>query len=80
MARNTYKEDEVLESPFNIKHLLRSWVYIKKYYRKMLFALSLSALGAVAGLFSPLFQQQALDEAIPNGDRAMLIRLAVIFF
>ena len=33
MARNTYKEDEQLESPFQLKHLLRSWVYVKKYYK-----------------------------------------------
>ncbi len=76
MARNTYKEDEQLETPFNVKHLLRSWVYVKKYYKKMLVALSLSALGAVAGLFAPLFTQKALDEAIPAGDKTMLLILA----
>ncbi len=76
MARNTYKEDEVLETPFEIKHLLRSWIYIKKYAKKMGFALILSALGAVAGLFSPLFQKQALDVAIPNSDKKMLLTLA----
>ncbi len=76
MARNTYKEDEVLETPFEIRHLLRSWVYIKKYAKKMLFALTLSAMGAIAGLFSPRFQQKALDVAIPNGDKNMLFMLA----
>ena len=29
--RNTYKEDEVLETPFDFHHLLRAFVYIKKY-------------------------------------------------
>ena len=29
--RNTYREDEVLETPFDYHHLLRAFVYIKKY-------------------------------------------------
>ena len=28
--RNTYKEDEILETPFEFKHLIRASVYIKK--------------------------------------------------
>lgn len=75
-SRNTYKEDEILEEPFNIKHLLRAWVYVKKHANKMLFALILSALGAVAGLFVPLIQQIALDEAIPNKNTKFLFILA----
>ena len=46
MARNTYKEDEILEEPFDIKHLLRASGYIKQYAPKMTGALVLSALGA----------------------------------
>ena len=38
MARNTYKQDEQLEEPFNIRHLLRASVYIKKYLKYMLTA------------------------------------------
>ena len=34
MARNTYKVDEKLEEPFDIKHLLRASGYIKKYINK----------------------------------------------
>lgn len=75
-SRNTYKEDEILEEPFNIKHLLRAWVYVKKHANKMLFALILSALGAVAGLFVPLIQQIALDEAIPDKNTKFLFILA----
>ena len=41
--RNTYREDEVLETPFDYRHLLRAFVYIKKYLSKMIFALILSA-------------------------------------
>ena len=75
--RNTYKEDEILEEPFDIRHLLRAWVYIKKHAGKMVLALILSALGGAAALVSPMIVQKALDVAIPNGDVPMLYRLVV---
>ena len=76
--RNTYKEDEILEEPFDIRHLLRAWVYIKKHAGKMVLALILSALGGAAALVSPMIVQQALDVAIPNGDEALLYKLVVL--
>ncbi len=36
MAKNTYKQDEILEEPFDIRHLLRASSYIKKYRRGMI--------------------------------------------
>ena len=75
--RNTYKEDEILEEPFDIKHLLRAWVYIKKHAGKMVLALLLSAMGGAAALVSPIIVQQALDVAIPGKDVNMLYRLVV---
>ena len=75
--RNTYKEDEILEEPFDIRHLLRAWVYIKKHAGKMVLALILSAAGGAAALVSPMIVQRALDIAIPNGDVHMLYRLVV---
>ena len=75
--RNTYKEDEILEEPFDIRHLLRAWVYIKKHAFKMIAALLLSALGGAAALVSPMIVQQALDVAIPSGDEKMLYRLVI---
>ncbi|MBP3469687.1 MAG: ABC transporter ATP-binding protein [Lachnospiraceae bacterium] len=74
--RNTYKEDEILDTPFDIRHLLRASGYIKKYAGKMLFALLLSSIGAVAGLFAPILTQRALDEAIPQKDTQLLWILA----
>ena len=50
MARNKYDVDEQLETPFDFTHLKRSFVYIKKYRKKMIIALSLSILAAVSGL------------------------------
>ena len=75
--RNTYKEDEVLESPFDVRHLLRAWVYVKKYTGKMVLALTLSAIGGIAGLFGPKITQQALDVAIPNKDLRGLMTLVL---
>lgn len=72
MARNTYKEDEVLETPFDVRHLLRASVYIKKYWKKMLLAFLFSAIGGVAGLFAPIIVQKALDFAIPEKSLHML--------
>lgn len=76
--RNTYKEDEVLETPFDYHHLLRAFVYIKKYLKKMIFALVLSAIGGITGLFGPMITQRALDEAIPDKDVRMLFMLVAL--
>ena len=74
--RNTYKEDEALETPFELRHLLRASVYIKKHTGKMILALILSAIGGIMGLFSPMLTQRALDGAIPNADYGQLFLLA----
>lgn len=73
--RNTYREDEVLETPFDFHHLLRASVYIKKYLNKMILALVLSAVGGIMALFGPMLTQRALDEAIPDKDTRMLFVL-----
>lgn len=73
--RNTYKEDEVLETPFDYHHLLRASVYIKKYVKWMVLALTLSAVGGILGLFGPKLTQLALDKAIPNKDTTLLFQL-----
>ena len=73
--RNTYKEDEVLETPFDIKHLLRASVYVKKYANKMILAMVLSTIGGIAGLFSPIICQKALDIAIPEKNKQFLFTL-----
>ena len=53
MARNKFDIDESLESPFNIQHLKRSFIYVKKYKWKMLLALGASLLSVIFSLFSP---------------------------
>ncbi len=76
--RNTYREDEVLDEPFDIKHLLRAGSYIKKYAWKMLAALVLSAVGSVTGLFSPMIVREALDNVIPEGNFRKLYILCLL--
>ncbi len=76
--RNTYREDEVLETPFDYRHLLRAFVYIKKYLGKMIFAFVLSAIGGITALFGPKITQIALDEAIPDGNVKRLLMLVAM--
>lgn len=78
MARNKYDIDEELETPFDLRHLKRSFLYIKKYKGRMAGALFLSVAAAVAGLISPLLTQKALDETIPARDVSGLMTLVLL--
>ena len=66
MARNKYDVDEQLEKPFDFAHLKRSYVYIKKYRKKMILSLLISMAAAGFGLMGPLITQRALDVTIPQ--------------
>lgn len=76
MARNRYDVDEVLETPFDFRHLKRSFVYMKKYKKKMILALVLSVFAAVSGLLAPLITQYALDNTIPQKNIPQLFLLS----
>lgn len=78
MARNTYRQDERLEEPFDIRHLLRASSYIKKYIRRMILAICLSGLGGAFGYLAPMVIQKALDVAIPNKNVKMLMTLVSV--
>lgn len=78
MARNKFDVDETLETPFDFRHLKRALVYVKKYRKKMILALSLSAVSVIIGLFSPVITQYALDNSIPNKDIPQLILMSVL--
>ncbi len=78
MARNKFDVDENLETPFDIRHLKRALVYVKKYKGKMILALSLSAASVIIGLFAPVITQYALDNSIPNKNIPQLILMAVL--
>ena len=76
MARNRYDVDEDLETPFDFRHLKRSFVYMKKYKGKMILALVLSVFAAVSGLLAPLITQYALDNTIPQKNIPQLFLLS----
>ena len=76
--RNTYREDEVLETPFDFHHLLRASVYIKKFMGRLMLAFALSAIGGITALFGPMLTQKALDEAIPDKNMRMLVILVLV--
>ena len=75
MAKNTYKQDEVLEEPFDIRHLLRASSYIKKYIKPMLLAIVLSGIGGAFGYVAPMITQKALDIAVPDKNMQLLFAL-----
>ena len=79
MARNRFDVDETLETPFNLKHLMRAMTYIKKHRAKMGLAVLLSAIASVSGLFVPKIMQWVLDDAVPNKDTGLLLKLALLF-
>jgi len=77
--KNTYRNDEELDEPFNIKHLLRASSYILRYKTPMIIALVMSALAGLANLIGPILTQKSLDEVIPNKDVKMLFVLSGLF-
>ena len=79
MARNKFDVDETLETPFQAKHLKRTFDYIKRHGAKMLLALILSALASVSSMYIPKVTQQVLDVVVPNKDLQLLWQLALLF-
>ena len=77
LARNRFDVDEELETPFNFENLKNCFTYIKRYKWGMLSALLLSGVGSVVGLTGPMFIQQAMDEAIPQKNVQLLVRLSI---
>ena len=73
MARNKYNVDETLDTEFNLVHLKRSFVYIKRYKKWFFGAFFFSAVSIVLGLLMPLFTAHAIDEQIPAKDVRGLI-------
>lgn len=78
MARNRFDVDENLETPFNIHHLLRAGVYIKRHSKKMILSLVYSAISAASALVGPLLIEKAINVAVPNRDYGLLFILAAI--
>lgn len=76
MARNRFDVDENLETPFNIKHLLRAGTYIGRHKKKMILSLVYSGISAASALLGPLLIQRGINVAVPNKDYGELVLLA----
>ncbi len=77
MARNRYDVDENLETPFNVKHLLRAGKYIARYKWQIMLALLLAAVAAGADLITPILTQKAVDIHMPNKDVKGLVTVVI---
>jgi ATP-binding cassette subfamily B protein len=78
MARNRFDIDEMLVSPFDLGHLKRCGKYIKKNLRGILLSILLSSAATISTLLIPQLMRIVIDEAIPNGDRGLVVRCALL--
>lgn len=78
MARNKFDVDEKLDSPFSLKHLKRSYTYIKQHKVKMLLSLLASILSVITALLAPKILQYAVDDTIPAKNYEQLIFLSIL--
>lgn len=78
LARNKYDVDETLETPFSLKHLIRSFVYIKRHAGKIALSLLLTLVASGCALVVPLLMQNAVDNAIPDKDIRGLVNIVLI--
>ena len=76
MARNKYDVDEVLETPFDVRHLKRSLKYAARYKGKIIAALILSTFAAVISLLSPLIVQNAVDNYMRSAEDIPMLLLS----
>ena len=63
--RNTFDQDEALETEFSWAHLKRSVVYAKKYTKSLLLALVFSVLITIAEMLIPQLLMQIIDKHVP---------------
>jgi len=77
MARNRFDVDENLETPFNIKYLLRAGTYVGRHKKKMVLSLIYSAISAATALIGPLLVQRGINVSVPNKDYRELVLLSV---
>lgn len=79
MARNKYDIDEELESQFNMQHFKRMLGYVRPYRKEMTITIKLMIIASLASLIGPYLIKVAIDNKIPQGDKAGLWGLALIF-
>ena len=78
--RNTYRTDESLETPFNLKNFLRCIPYVKRNLKYLIGALIFSVSATLLGLLGPIFTQIIIDDLIPQKDIQAVIWVAIFYF
>ena len=75
MARNKFDIDETLETPFSLKHLKRSFVYIRRHRVKLGAAIGMSMVSSACSLLGPYLMKIAVDTAVPEKSVRLLLIL-----
>ncbi len=78
MARNRYFEDEEVQE-ISRETLWRMLRYLKPHTTKVVLAIGLVLIAAVASQIGPLLVRRAIDVHMPNGDIWGIVQVAVIF-
>lgn len=78
--RNTYNVDESLETPFNIKNLLRCKPYVFHNIKPLIGGLIFSILATLFGLLGPYYTQMIIDRFIPDKNIKAVIIIALLYF
>ncbi|MBQ8894702.1 MAG: ABC transporter ATP-binding protein [Clostridia bacterium] len=78
--RNTYGVDEDLETPFNIKNLLRCKPYILHNIKPLIGALIFSICATIFGLLGPTYTKMIIDTYVPAKDVQAVIFVALLYF
>jgi ATP-binding cassette subfamily B protein len=75
-----HHEEEALGKAYDARLMRRLLRYLRPYRARVFLAIALLLLGALVELAGPWITMIALDEAIPAGDRSLLLILAAAYF
>ncbi|MBN2618090.1 MAG: ABC transporter ATP-binding protein, partial [Spirochaetales bacterium] len=77
--RNTFSDDELLEQEFNLEQLKKLLAYLGKYKWRVIQALIVTVISALANLVTPLLMKVVIDDIIPNKDLKYLVVASIVF-
>ena len=75
----TAHDEDVLGKAYDARLMRRLLRYLRPYRGRVVFAILLLLLGAAVELVGPWLTKVAIDEAIPQGDRPLLLLLTLGF-
>lgn len=77
---DTYHEEEALGRAYDARLMRRLLRYLRPYWNRVLLAVVMLLTAAAVELVGPWLTKVALDDAIPNGDRGLLLLLTAGYF